>query len=71
VVAYALLGATWLVMKSENSLQTRMRQLAKRLLLALLLVIAAISLWTPLAHPAIASRWFTLPNLFSCCPSLY
>ena len=68
VVAYALLGATWLVMKSENSLQARMRQLAKRLLLALLLVIAVISLWTPLAHPAIASRWFTLPNLFFLLP---
>ena len=68
VVAYALLGATWLVMKSENSLQARMRQLAKRLLLALLLVIAVISLWTPLAHPAIASRWFTLPNLFLLLP---
>lgn len=25
--------------------------------------IAIISLWTPLAHPAIADRWFTLPNL--------
>lgn len=68
VIAYALLGATWLVMKSENALQVRMRQVAKRLLLALLLVIATISLWTPLAHPAIASRWFTLPNLFFLLP---
>ena len=68
VIAYALLGATWLVMKSENALQVRMRQVAKRLLLALLLVIAVISLWTPLAHPAIASRWFTLPNLFFLLP---
>jgi cytochrome d ubiquinol oxidase subunit II len=31
-------------------------------------VIAAISLWTPLAHPVIASRWFTLPNLFFLLP---
>ena len=68
VVAYALLGATWLVMKSENALQVRMRQVAKRLLLALLLVIEVISLWTPLTHPAIASRWFTLPNLFFLLP---
>jgi cytochrome d ubiquinol oxidase subunit II len=29
VIAYALLGATWLVMKSENALQVRMRQAAK------------------------------------------
>lgn len=68
VVAYALLGATWLLLKSENALQVRMRQVTKRLLLALLLVIAVISLWTPLAHPVIASRWFTLPNLFFLLP---
>jgi hypothetical protein len=30
--------------------------------------IAAISLWTPLAQPAIAARWFTLPNLFFLLP---
>ena len=68
VVAYALLGATWLVMKSENPLQHRMRQVSKRLLLALLAVIAVISIWTPLAHPVIAARWFTLPNLYFLLP---
>lgn len=68
VVAYALLGATWLVMKSENPLEATMRRLARCLLLALLAVIAVISLWTPLAHPAIAERWFTLPNLFWLLP---
>lgn len=46
-----------------NPLQDKMRSVAKKLLLALLLSIAIISLWTPLAHPAIADRWFTLPNL--------
>ncbi len=37
VVAYALLGATWLVMKSENPLQDKMRSVAKKLLLALVM----------------------------------
>lgn len=68
VVAYAFLGATWLVMKSENPLQGRMRQVSKRLLLALLGIIAVISLWTPLSQPAIADRWFSLPNLFFLLP---
>ncbi|MCU6671677.1 cytochrome d ubiquinol oxidase subunit II [Enterobacteriaceae bacterium H4N4] len=68
VIAYAFLGATWLVMKSENPLQVRMRQASKRLLLALLGIIAVISLWTPLAQPAIAARWFSLPNLFFLLP---
>ncbi|MEP8537217.1 cytochrome d ubiquinol oxidase subunit II [Enterobacter asburiae] len=68
VVAYALLGSTWLVMKSENALQERMREVSKTLLIVLLAFIAAISLWTPLAQPAIAARWFTLPNLFYLLP---
>jgi cytochrome d ubiquinol oxidase subunit II len=67
-IAYALLGATWLVMKSENPLQDKMRHTSRTLLLALLAVIAVISLWTPLAQPAIAARWFTLPNLFFLLP---
>jgi cytochrome d ubiquinol oxidase subunit II len=68
-IAYALLGATWLVMKSENPLQDKMRHTSRTLLLALLIAIAVISLWTPLAQPAIAARWFTLPNLFPAAGS--
>jgi len=68
VVAYALLGASWLVMKSENPLQDRMRAVAKPLLLALLVTIAIISAWTPLTHPAISERWFSFPNLWFLMP---
>jgi len=67
-IAYALLGATWLVMKTEGALQRQLRRMARRLVWALLAVIAVISVWTPLAHPAIASRWFSLPNLFWFAP---
>ncbi|TDN64170.1 cytochrome d ubiquinol oxidase subunit II [Scandinavium goeteborgense] len=68
VVAYALLGATWLVMKSEDPLQAKMRSVSRGLTLTMLAVIAAISLWTPLAHGAIAERWFSLPNLWYLLP---
>ncbi|WP_342320706.1 cytochrome d ubiquinol oxidase subunit II [Kosakonia sp. BYX6] len=68
VIAYALLGASWLVMKSAEPLQGKMRAAAKKLLLAMLLVIGVISLWTPLAHAAIADRWFSLPNLLFFSP---
>jgi len=68
VVAYALLGATWLVMKSESPLQGTMRRVSQGLTLTMLAVIAVISLWTPLAHPAIADRWFSLPNLWYLLP---
>jgi cytochrome d ubiquinol oxidase subunit II len=68
VVAYALLGATWLVMKTDGHLQSRMRQLARPAALVLLAVIAVVSLWTPYTHPDVAARWFTLPNTIFFAP---
>lgn len=68
MVAYALLGCTWLIMKTGQSLHSRMSALAPSLVALLLVVIGVISVWTPLAHPAIAQRWFSLPNLFWFLP---
>jgi cytochrome bd ubiquinol oxidase subunit II len=68
VVAYALLGSTWLIMKTEGALQRRMIALARPATLVLLAVIGIVSLWTPLAHPEVAARWFALPNLFFFAP---
>ncbi|MFT2158136.1 cytochrome d ubiquinol oxidase subunit II [Pseudomonas putida] len=68
VVAYTLLGCTWLVMKTEGPLQQRMHDVARPLALVLLVVIAVVSLWTPLAYPQIAARWFSMPNLFWFMP---
>jgi len=68
IVAYALLGCTWLIMKTEGSLQRAMHKLAKPLTLLLLLVTGIVSLWTPLAHPDISTRWFSTPNLFYFLP---
>jgi cytochrome d ubiquinol oxidase subunit II len=63
VAGYALLGATWLVMKTEGSVAERARIWAKPLLLAVLACMAIVSLWTPLAFERIAVRWFSLPNI--------
>ncbi|HWD33821.1 cytochrome d ubiquinol oxidase subunit II [Pseudomonas caricapapayae] len=68
IVAYALLGCTWLIMKTEGKLQLQMHDLARPLALVLLAVTGIVSIWTPLAHPEIATRWFTLPNLFWFLP---
>lgn len=72
LVAYALLGATWLVLKTEAQLQQRMRDVGRTLTWVLLLVIAVISVWTPLTQPAVAQKWFSWPNLlwFSPVPVL-
>jgi cytochrome d ubiquinol oxidase subunit II len=68
IVAYALLGCTWLIMKTEGSLQQIMHKLARPLTLLLLAVTGVVSIWTPLAHPDIATRWFSTPNLFWFLP---
>jgi len=66
--AYALLGSTWLIMKTNNELRARMRRAAKLITVALLIMIAVVSLWTPLAHPHVAERWFSFPNLLLFWP---
>ena len=68
VVAYALLGCTWLIMKTEGRLQEQMHVLARPLVLVLLAVIAVVSIWTPLVHSDIAGRWFSMPNLLWFAP---
>jgi len=68
IAAYALLGCTWLIMKTEGRLQQQMHDMARPLVFVLLAVTGIVSLWTPLAHGAIAERWFSLPNLFWFLP---
>ena len=68
VVTYALLGATWLIMKTEGTLQEQMRPLACLLALALLGIMAVLSLWMVWGHPQISQRWFALPNLYWLLP---
>ncbi len=68
IAAYALLGCTWLIMKTEGRLQRQMHDLARPLVFVLLAVTGVVSLWTPLAHAEIAARWFSLPNLFWFMP---
>jgi cytochrome d ubiquinol oxidase subunit II len=68
VVGYALLGTTWLVMKTEGELAVNARRWAQQLLLAVVVIMAITSLWTPLAFERIAERWFTWPNLLYLSP---
>ena len=68
IAGYALLGATWLAMKTEGPVAQRARGQAKVVLLAVLVCMAAVSLWTPLSQPRIAERWFTLPNFYFLWP---
>jgi cytochrome d ubiquinol oxidase subunit II len=68
VAGYALLGATWLVMKTEGSLQEWARRWAMRLTAAVLLAMGAVSLWTPFLHASIFERWFSWPAILLLSP---
>ena len=68
VAGYALLGATWLIMKTEGAVADRAKQQARLALLAMLFCMGIVSLWTPLAHERIAARWFSLPNFYYLAP---
>ncbi|MFB9148570.1 cytochrome d ubiquinol oxidase subunit II [Roseovarius ramblicola] len=59
---YALLGATWLVMKTEGSLQHRMRRVAWPLGAATLGAMGLVSILTPFLDPVYFTRWFNLPG---------
>jgi cytochrome bd ubiquinol oxidase subunit II len=68
IVGYALLGATWLVLKTEGELQARCCRVAKLLVVGMAVAFLVVSLWTPLLNPEIAQRWFRWPNILYLSP---
>jgi cytochrome d ubiquinol oxidase subunit II len=67
-VGYALLGATWLVMKTEGELRDKAYRLSWWLLFAMLGAIGAVSLATPFLDIEYARRWFAWPNIVLTAP---
>ena len=67
-VGYALLGATWLVLKTEGELREKAYRLSWYLLFAMLGAIGMVSLATPFLHIHYAARWFTWPNVILTAP---
>ena len=63
VFGYALLGAGWLVLKTEGALQDWARRLGRFAFIGVVVAIAIVSLWTPLLSPTIATRWFSWPHI--------
>jgi cytochrome d ubiquinol oxidase subunit II len=68
VAGYGLLGVTWLALKTEGPVAIRARRQSKQFLIAVIVFMAVVSLWTPLAEPRIAARWFSLPNFYFLWP---
>jgi cytochrome d ubiquinol oxidase subunit II len=68
VAGYGLLGATWLVMKTEGELRGHAYRLSWWLLFAMLGAIGAVSLATPFLNSEYAARWFAWPNVLATAP---
>jgi cytochrome bd ubiquinol oxidase subunit II len=68
IAGYALLGATWLILKTEGDLQARSYRMARLLVFGMAASILIVSLWTPLLNEEVARRWFTWPNLLYLSP---
>lgn len=65
---YSLLGATWLVLKTELDLRDRAYQLARVAGVFTFVFVIVVSVWTPLLSSEIAERWFTFPQLIVVLP---
>ncbi|SJZ96101.1 cytochrome d ubiquinol oxidase subunit II [Consotaella salsifontis] len=68
VVGYALLGSTWLVMKTEGELNRRAARYATYTGIGTLTLIGAVSLWMPFLDPQFYLRWFAFPQLLYVAP---
>lgn len=68
VAGYALLGAGWLIWRTEGNTQIFAREIARPALLGVGAAIALVSIWTPLTSPHVAARWFAWPSLLMLAP---
>ena len=70
LAGYALLGSTWLILKTEGRLQAWARRITLPLLLCVLAVFVLISVWTPFVNEHVMERWFSNISLIWILPLL-
>jgi cytochrome bd ubiquinol oxidase subunit II len=68
VIGYALLGATWLILKTEDHVQHRAYEIAFWVAPATVLLIGIVSAWTPFLSPLYMARWFSWPMILLAVP---
>jgi cytochrome d ubiquinol oxidase subunit II len=65
---YVVLGAGWLLLKTEGALFDKALEWGRRALPVMGLALVAISISTPLVSATIAEAWFSLPNFIGLLP---
>ncbi|NII09784.1 cytochrome d ubiquinol oxidase subunit II [Oleiagrimonas sp. C23AA] len=68
VCGYALLGATWLVLKTEGRLQAIAFDLTRPLAVGVIVFMLLVSAWLPFLQTHLMHRWFDWPNLLYLSP---
>jgi cytochrome bd ubiquinol oxidase subunit II len=68
VVGYALLGSTWLILKTSGELQATARRYAWMTGIVTLALIGVVSILTPFLDPIFMQRWFAWPAIFYSAP---
>ncbi|WLD57865.1 cytochrome d ubiquinol oxidase subunit II [Salinispirillum sp. LH 10-3-1] len=68
LAGYALLGSTWLILKSEDYIQQWAYKITPYLLAAVVVVFGIISIWTPLISELVRARWFDQISLIWLLP---
>jgi cytochrome d ubiquinol oxidase subunit II len=68
VIGYALLGATWLIYKTDGPVQEHAYRFARITGFITLMLIGIVSLWTPFLNPRFMERWFSLPQALYLLP---
>ncbi|MEL6374945.1 MAG: cytochrome d ubiquinol oxidase subunit II [Pseudomonadota bacterium] len=68
VVGYGLLGATWLIMKTEGELQRDAYRYAGYTAVGTLGLIGVVSVWTPFLNDVYMARWFVFPQILYVVP---
>lgn len=66
--AYVLMGATWLVLKTDGNLQQRAAHWGRLSLPPVVVGMLLISAATPLVSASVADRWFALPQFIGLLP---
>jgi cytochrome d ubiquinol oxidase subunit II len=64
VAGYSLLGAAWLVHKTDSTTQIFAREVSRSVWLFTMATFVIAVIWTPLSVPEVAPRWFGFPQAF-------
>ena len=68
IFGYALLGSTWLIMKTDETTQAWARQCAKYVIVFVTIFMGLVSLSMPIMNADIRALWFSLPNFLWLLP---